>query len=308
MILFDEASKVFRQRKRPLVQALRDVSLHVPRGMAVGLVGPTGAGKTTLLKLAAGALRPDDGRVRVNGLDPVRDRKRLAGQVSILLADCSNANVEHSLRESVLLLGAAYRIKPRELRKRSDELMEQFSLQRFCEEPLKNLSLGFRRRAEAALAILVPAELLLFDEPCIGMDARSKEMFMHVVEAERRRGRTVIISSHHMEEIEALAQRIAVLNRGRLLYYGGREGLMRRLAPVNRMELTFADCVPDLQDLPFIRYEQEGRTMCLEYNRNHITAAELLRGIQETGSIEKLCVRQPSLDEIICELQTHITD
>lgn len=103
MILFDDVSKVFRRRKQASVQALQHISLHVPKGMTVGLVGPTGAGKTTLLKLACGALRPDAGRVRVNEFDPVRDRRRLAGQVSILLADRSNANVEHSLREEVSL-------------------------------------------------------------------------------------------------------------------------------------------------------------------------------------------------------------
>lgn len=303
MILFDDVSKVFRRRKQASVQALQHISLHVPKGMTVGLVGPTGAGKTTLLKLACGALRPDAGRVRVNGFDPVRDRRRLAGQVSILLADRSNANVEHSLREEVSLLGAAYRIKPYELKKRSGELIERFSLETFCDEPLKNVSLGFRRRAEAVLAFLAPAELILFDEPCIGMDAGSKEMFMHAVETERKRGRTVMISSHHMEEIEALAQRIIVLNKGQLLYYGGKTELMRRLAPVNRMELTFSHRVPDLQDLPFIRYEQEGRTMCLDYNRNQITAAELLRGIQETGCIEKLNMQHPSLEDVIRELQ-----
>lgn len=302
MILFDAVSKVFRQRNRAPVQALRDLSLHVPKGMVVGLVGPTGAGKSTLLKLVGGALKPDAGRVRVNRLDPVCDRRQLAGRVSILLADRSNADVEHSLREEISLLGAAYRIKPSELRERSDELLEQFSMHKCCEEPLKNLSLGFRRRAEAALAILAPTELILLDEPCIGMDARSKEIFIQAVEEQRRKGRTVIISSHHMEEIETLAQRIIVLNKGQLVYYGGKERLLRQLSPVNRMELTFSDAVPDLQDLPFIRYEQEGRTMCLDYNRNHITAAKLLSAILETGSIEGMSMRHPSLEDVIREL------
>ncbi len=305
MILLDDVSKVFRRKKQASVQALRHISLHVPKGMTVGLVGPTGAGKTTLLTLIGGALRPDAGRVRVDGFDPVRDRRRLAGQVSILLADQSNTNVEHSLREALSLLGAAYRMGSCELKKRSSELIELFSLETFCDKPLKHVSLGFRRRAETVLAFLAPAELILLDEPCIGMDAGAKEIFRNAVEAERNRGRTIMISTHHMEEIETIAERIIVLDQGQLLYYGSKMELLRRMAPVNRLEMTFTDRVPDLQDLPFVRYEQEGRTMCLDYNRNHITAAELLRDIQETGRIEKINMRRPSLEDVICELQTH---
>lgn len=299
MILFDSVSKKFKRKNKCPILALQEILFHIPRGMTVGIIGPSGAGKTTLLKLICGALQAEEGRVRVNSLDPIKHRKRLAGQVSILLADQSNANTEHTLRESLELMQAAYQISDKEFRKKREKLLQDYSLEPFYDTKLIELSLGVRRRAETALAFLVPAEVLLFDEPSIGMDVEAKQIFAELVQEEQRSGRTILISSHNMEEVVNLSQRILLLNQGKLVFYGGMERLLRFIAPVNQLEVTFQHSVPDFLDLPFVRYVREDRKIILDYNRNQITAAELLRGMQQTGDIEEISMRQTSLEEVI---------
>lgn len=302
MVLLDSVSKSFQGKRGIPVKALEEIRFHVPEGMAVGVIGPSGAGKTTLLKLICGLLKPDRGRVRVDGKNPLAGCGRAAGDVSILLADCPSVHTGHSLREELSLLRAAYSIDAREFRQRSRDMVERFSLQDTWEQPLRDLSLGYRRRAEVALEFLTPARLLLFDEPSIGMDGVAGSVFLELVAEEQKRGRTIVISSHNMREIGRSSDRILLLNKGRMVYYGGQERLFRKLAPVNQIRISFSDSMPDLQDLPFVRYEQEGRQMALSYNRNHISAAELLRGMQES-SIQEVSMRPPALEQVIRELE-----
>ncbi len=301
MVLLDSVSKSFRGKRGIPVKALEEIQFHIPRGMAVGVIGPSGAGKTTLLKLIGGLLKPDRGRVRVNGRNPLVEGRQAEGDVNILLADCSPIHIGHSLKEELSLLQAVYSLDAREFRQRSRDIAERFFPQKAWEQSMRELSLGYRRRVEVALEFLTPAKLLLFDEPSIGMDGAARNVFLELVAEEKEKGRTIVISSHNMSEIGHSSDRILLINKGRMVYYGEQERLFRNLAPISQIHISFSDSMPDMQDLPFVRYKQEGRRMVLSYNRNHISAAELLRGIG--GNIQEMSMRPPTLEQVICELE-----
>lgn len=302
MILFDAVKKEFSVRKKKKVTALHDITLSIPDGKTVGIIGASGAGKTTFLKLVGGILQPDAGRVRVFDMDPVRNRKGLRGQIHMLPAEFSNLDTEHTLKENLFLMRNLYRIEGEAFEKRQKEVLQRFSLWDKREENLKQLSLGFRRRAEVAMAFLTPCRIVLLDEPCIGMDEQAKGIFEELVEEEKAKGRTILLSSHDMGEIETLSDRILFLHQGRAVFYGRRELLYRRLSPESRIDVTFEGNFPDLQDIPFIRYQREGQKMSLTYNRNVVTAADIIKGMLQTGKIKEVSVIPPELSDVVTQI------
>lgn len=299
MILMDNVSKEFHEKNGVAVSAIHSVSLHIPKGMVVGVIGASGSGKTTFMKLTAGLLRPSSGRVRVRGTDPVGERKRLRGQINMLSAEYGNLDAERSLEENLAMIPLLYSLEKMVFDQIQADVLARFGLSEKKGSRIKELSLGFRRRAEAALALLLPAKVTLFDEPCIGMDAEAKKVFTELVQEEKERGRTILVSSHDLGEILQMSDRILLLDRGGILFYGEKERLYRNMAPENRLFLKFAGEFPDLQDLPYVRYEQDGNHMILTYNSNCVTAAELLQGILQSGAFTEVSVSKPELSDVI---------
>ncbi len=304
MILFDSVGKVFRTKDKALITALQDVHLCIPDGMAVGLIGPSGAGKTTFLKLAGGMLQPETGRVRIDDKDPLRDHNGLRGQVHMLSAEYSNLNMEQSLEENLDIMRETYRVGKEIFRKKEKELLQRFSLWEKKEENLQQLSLGFRRRAEVVMAFLTPGKVILLDEPCIGMDEQAKGVFAEVIKEQKAEGRTILLSSHEMGEIESLSDRIILLHQGKVIFYGRKQLLYRKLAPENQLLVTFQGNFPDLQDLPYIRYHREGQQMILTYNHNYVTAAELIKRMLETSQIKEVSVITPKLSDVVVQISS----
>lgn len=304
MILLDDVSKEFHGKNSVAVSAIYPASLYIPEGIVLGIIGASGAGKTTLLKMIAGLLQPSSGRVRIGDSDPVAERGKLRGQIYMLSAEHENLNTEHSLEENLAMIPPTYTLDQEAFREKQDKVLVRFGLSEKKEVKIKNLSLGFRRRAEVAMALLTPAKVLLFDEPSIGMDAEAKEVFAELMMEEKKQGRTVLISSHDIGEIQTLSDRILLLHRGRILFYGEKERLYQKMAPENQLSLKLAGEYPDLQDLPYVRYEQEGDQMILTYDSSRVTAAELLQGILQSGTVTKVSVVKPELSEIITRISS----
>lgn len=302
MVLLDDVQKEFHRKDGLTVPAVCPTSLYIPEGTVAGIIGASGAGKTTLLKMIAGLLKPTRGRVRINNCDPVADRGRLRGQIYMLSAEYANLESEHSLEENLAMIPPVYALDEEVFRNRQEEILSRFCLCEKREVRVRDLSLGFRRRAEVAMALLTPAKVLLFDEPSIGMDAEAKEVFSDMMTEEKKRGRTILISSHDPEEIQILSDRIVFLNQGQVLFYGEKERLYQQMAPENRLVLKLAGEYPDLQDLPYLRYEQEGDQMILTYDSRRVTAAELMQGILQSGTVTKVSVVKPELSEIITKI------
>lgn len=299
MILLDQVSKSFVSPKGVEKTAIEDLSLYIPKGITVAVIGLSGAGKTTLFKLICGLLAPSEGRVKVAGVNPVKERDCLAEMVSVLFADHTFLQPEETVLQNMELIKETYRMEKVEWTKRLRFLEETLGLQAKQDAVVKELSLGFRRRAELMAAFLRPFEVMLLDEPCIGMDALAKEGFFKLVQESRKAGKTLLISSHNMGEVDAISERILLLHKGKSFFFGEREALYRQLTPINRMEISFAEKIPDMQDLPFVRYELEDLQMQISYNANHVTAAELVQTLMQSGEIREITMSHPTLEDVI---------
>lgn len=294
MICFQNAGKF----------VLKDIELHIPEGVAVGVIGASGAGKTTLLKLVSGLLESDVGFVRTMGKNPVKERRQLSTCLRAYFAEHFYFQEEETVRCQFQLMEALYPCDRDMFRREYKMLERQFRFAEDVDKPVKQLSLGQRRRVELAAVLIGESGLYLFDEPANGLDEQGKRVFWNQLQRKKESGATILVSSHNMEEIRQVCDRIILLNEGRVLYYGDRDGLLRRFAPVAQIEVRFEGQIPDVEDLPLLWYRIQQDTMCLAYNANHISAAEIIQRIIGQTRIARINVRKQNLSDVIAAMES----
>ncbi|MDO9434856.1 ATP-binding cassette domain-containing protein [Hydrogenophaga sp.] len=217
------------------VEALSGVSFELQRGELLGFIGPNGAGKSTTIKILAGILRPDGGRVEIDGRDPFSDRQRHVARIGVVFGQRTQLWWDLPVGDGFALLGDIYRVDPVRFARTRDELVALLQLDRLLDQPVRQLSLGQRMRAEIAAALLHEPDILFLDEPTIGLDAPSKLAVRDfVLRANRERGTTVLLTTHDMHDVEALAQRVIVIGHGRVLADGAVDALRAQVVAARR--------------------------------------------------------------------------
>ena len=225
------------------VPALRELSFTIPDGQIVGYIGPNGAGKSTTIKILCGILRPDSGSCTVDGLVPWEDRKRHVARLGVVFGQRSQLWWDVPVTDSFLLLRDIYRVPEGRYRENLERLTELLDLKDLLRTPARLLSLGQRMRCEIAAALLHSPEILLLDEPTIGLDAVSKlKVRSFILEQNRLCGTTVILTTHDMQDIDALCSRVLLIGKGQLLL-DGTTAQIRCLAGEN---LSTEESVADL--------------------------------------------------------------
>ena len=216
-----KAVKALGRRETERVRALDDISFTIPDGELVGYIGPNGAGKSSTIKILSGILTPDSGVCRVDGRVPWQERKRHVAHIGVVFGQRSQLWWDVPVIDSFDLLKDIYRVDPARYRRDLDELTALLDLEQLLRTPARQLSLGQRMRCEVAASLLHDPRVLFLDEPTIGLDAVSKLALRgFILERNRTRGTTVLLTTHDMQDIEALAHRVLLIGRGRLLLDG----------------------------------------------------------------------------------------
>ncbi len=283
---------------------LSNMTVHIPKGVAVGLIGASGAGKTTFLKLACGLLSPETGAVYTLGKNPLENRKLLGKRMGCLLEKMPLFDGERSVLDNLRELQIVHRMPEAEYSKEYRALAERFGIYNLEQELVKNLSFGQRRRTELVAVLLHRPELLLLDEPTIGLDETAKTMLREVLRERVQDGMTVVLTSHELREVTQVCQRIMVMEKGKLLYYGEEAALLRQYAPMDGMRLKLSGKLPDMEDLPVKQYIVEGEELLLRYNSNYVTAAEILETILRQTSVREITIKKPDLAEVIRNIES----
>ena len=221
------------------VQAVREVSFEIAPGEIVAFLGPNGAGKTTTLKMLAGLLYPTSGQVRVAGFEPWSGGAAFKRRIALVLGNRQQLVWDLPAEETFLLNRAIYDIAERDFRERLGELVDLLGLAAVVDKPVRQLSLGERMECELAAALLHRPPILFLDEPTLGLDVSAQDAIRRFLGAYRdRHGAAILLTSHYMQDVTALATRVIMINRGRLLYDGPLDALVARIAPTKRLELV----------------------------------------------------------------------
>ncbi|GAA2337888.1 ATP-binding cassette domain-containing protein [Streptomyces kunmingensis] len=303
--VFDVRRKVgFMRRERRTVRAVDSLSFTVPRGEMVGYIGPNGAGKSTTIKMLTGILTPSAGRLRVAGIDPSRERTRLAHRIGVVFGQRTTLWWDLPLIDSYRLMRRMYRIPDRRYEENLARCVELLELGELLDVPVRQLSLGQRMRGDIAAALLHDPEVLYLDEPTIGLDVVSKVKvrgFLRDLNAEK--GTTVLLTTHDLTDIEQLCRRVMVIDHGRLMYDGELDGLHQ--VGGGAVERTL---VVDLErELPPLEIEfarvvkVEGARQWLAFPADR-SAAPLVAAIAQRCPLVDLSVREPDIEAVIARM------
>lgn len=296
-----QAAKSLFQRERTFIQALDDVSFTIPDGQVVGYIGPNGAGKSTTVKILSGILTPDSGSCLINGRTPWKQRREHVAEIGVVFGQRSQLWWDVPVGDSFDLLRDIYRVPESRYRKNAAELTQRLQLEALLRTPARQLSLGQRMRCEIAASLLHDPKVLFLDEPTIGLDAVSKLAVRDFIrDINRERGVTVILTTHDMQDIEALAQRILLIGKGRLLLDGTLEQLRQQYG---RGSVTVSYSGGEADSLSGLDItEQEPGRLTVATDGTREDTARVIAQLTGALTITDISVKGPDPEELVVSL------
>ncbi|MET8815230.1 ATP-binding cassette domain-containing protein [Streptomyces sp. NPDC004549] len=292
----------FLKRERREVRAVDSLSFSVARGEMVGYIGPNGAGKSTTIKMLTGILTPSAGRLRVAGIDPSRERTRLAHRIGVVFGQRTTLWWDLPLIDSYRLAHRMYRVPDARYRENLDRCVELLELQDLLDVPVRQLSLGQRMRGDIAAALLHDPEVLYLDEPTIGLDVVSKAKVRGFLkELNSERGTTVLLTTHDLQDIEQLCSRVMVIDHGRLMYDGALAGLHEAADGERTLVVDLERELPPVE-VPSARVVRvEGPRQWLAFPAGQ-SAAPLVAHLAAVYPLVDLSVREPDIESVIAKM------
>jgi ABC-2 type transport system ATP-binding protein len=299
------AMKSLVNRQYREVRAVDAISFEIQPGEVVGFLGPNGAGKTTTLKMLSGLLYPTTGRVSVLGHTPSRRERAYLRQIALVMGNRNQLQWDIPAADSFELNRAIYQVGWDEFRRTKDELVEMLDIGDLIKKPVRNLSLGERMKVEIVGSLIHLPKVLFLDEPTLGLDVTmQKRLREFVAEYNRRHHATVLLTSHYMADVEALCERVVIIDHGNIRYDGALADLSRRVASYKDLTVTLAGAGPDLS-----RFGQvvavEGEAVRLRVPKAE--TASVTAALLAEYDVRDLTVEDPPIEDVI-ELVFQATD
>ncbi|WP_426334987.1 ABC transporter ATP-binding protein [Paenibacillus silvae] len=283
-------------------EAVRDISFDIRQGEFVGYIGPNGAGKSTTIKMLTGILHPTAGEVRLGGMNPHEERRRTVRKLGVVFGQRSQLWWDLPVKDSYDILAEMYGVSAEVKRNRLSQFAELLDLESFWATPVRKLSLGQRMRADLAASMLHDPELLFLDEPTIGLDVNAKRnirQFLRTLNEEF--GKTILLTTHDMDDIEQLCSRVMVINHGQLTYDGTISSLRDTIGLPTMIRVAFRGQVQLPNTLPSAIQvtSMDDQVLTALVNRKEWRTMDILKELEQWGEIDDIEMEEPDFEDVI---------
>ena len=302
------AAKALFRRETETVEALKDISFQIADGEMVGYIGPNGAGKSSTIKIMSGILTPDSGECRINGRVPWKERIAHVREIGVVLGQRSQLWWDVPVVDSFELIRDIYEVEESCYRRNLSQLVEMLQLETILRTPARQLSLGQRMRCEIAASLLHDPKILFLDEPTIGLDAVSKIAVREFIrQLNRERHTTVLLTTHDMQDIESLTERILLIGKGQILLDGPLAELKQRRSREKRLAVSFTGPLPKVNAnrvlCPGLEVEEHlnGRAV-LRLDTERLPASAAIAWLSARVEITDLSVSAASVENLVVGL------
>jgi ABC-2 type transport system ATP-binding protein len=292
--------KSFVKREYEEVHAVQDLNLEIEKGEMIGYIGANGAGKSTTVKMLTGILEPSSGEIVVDGRDPHRERKKNAMNIGVVFGQKTQLWWDLPVRESFKLLRKIYEVDRDDYEERIEEFDDVLDLDDFWEQPVRKLSLGQKMRAELAAAFLHHPPIVYLDEPTIGLDVAVKEKIRDFVrKMNREKDITVMLTTHDLDDIEDLCDRIVVLDSGKKIYDGELDALVDRFSS-RRLVLDVKNHESfELEMEGIEEVSEENAHVEIVFDRGKISASDIMREVLDNYEVIDFQIREPDIETVV---------
>lgn len=297
------------RRQYTEITAVKDISFTIPQGEICGYIGENGAGKSTTIKMLTGILVPTSGVIEVNGFVPFKEREKFVQGIGVVFGQRSQLWWDIGVVESFQLLRKVYRVSAEDYKVRLDELVERLQLQDLLNRPVRKLSLGQRMRCELAASLLHNPSIVFLDEPTIGLDIVVKTEIREFLKSMNQRyGTTILLTTHDLQDIEALCSRVIMLDDGRIIYDGGLDRLKTTWGKGKELVLHLNEnvsverLVELTQGLGATWSKENEYTATAWVPLEQANVSDVLSRVVSAVDIRDIQIHEPNTDDIVREI------
>lgn len=284
-------------------KAVDQISFQIRKGELVGYIGSNGAGKSTTIKMLSGILLPTDGTIKVNGIEPYKNRKENASKIGVVFGQRTQLYWNLPMEETFDLFRKIYKIDLNLFKKNVDLYVDLLEMQEFLRTPVRQLSLGQRMRAELVVSLLHDPDILYLDEPTIGLDVMIKQKIRTFIrEIRNEKGTTVILTTHDMDDIELICDRIITIDQGKILFDGTIYEFKEKYSQGNILIIEFDDQKPKNIDPRIKTVKVEGFKIWFQLNLDEISIAEAISSITKKYEINDISIIEPTVEDAVKEI------
>lgn len=303
---FKGALRSFFSTEYTIKKAVDDISFEINDGEIVGYIGANGAGKSTTIKMMTGILTPSSGRIIVDGVVPYENREKNAKNIGVVFGQKTQLWWDLPVLETFPLLKDIYGVSDEEYEERMNYFKEILGLDEFFLSPVRTLSLGQRMRADLAAALIHNPKIIYLDEPTIGLDVVVKESVRKAIKnINEKYGTTIILTTHDLNDIEELCNRIIIIDKGKKIYDGELEGVKEQFGYLTTIEIQLKD-KNNIEKINFRRFKDDDFKLNMKeskinitFNKNNISSADIIGEVMKKSKVIDFNIKETSIEDIV---------
>ena len=305
---FKGAIKSFFSTEYITKRAVDDISFEINDGEIVGYIGANGAGKSTTIKMMTGILTPTSGKVTVNGITPYENREKNAKNIGVVFGQKTQLWWDLPISETFLLLKDIYDISDNDFEERMNFFKKVLGLEEFFLNPVRTLSLGQRMRADLAAALIHNPKVIYLDEPTIGLDVVVKESVRKAIkEINKKYGTTIILTTHDLNDIEELCNRIIIIDKGKKIYDGEIEGVKEKYGYLTTVEIQVKENInlDKFNEFADMKKDEEfnllykDNKLFISFNKNKVSSADIIGRTMKKLNVIDFSIKETSIEDIV---------